>query len=139
QNRPGYVRSLGASRRDTPAYVYDSNTRIKSAFKCGDAESLIPEEVECKREEKNVEKLKSKSRKERRKCKEAANKKPEVSKQSFRKKIVRGRHNLIPRALPTHEISGENVATTAGGYGSGDILYYDPVLLFCNVGPCFQN
>ena len=32
-------------------------------------------------------------------------------------KIVRGRHNLIPRALPTHEISVENVATTAGGYG----------------------
>lgn len=31
-----------------------------------------------------MEKLKSKSRKERRKCKEAANKKPEVSKQSFR-------------------------------------------------------
>ena len=54
------------------------------AFKCGGAESLIPEEVETKREEKNVEKLKSKSRKERRKCKEAANKKPEVSKQSFR-------------------------------------------------------
>lgn len=31
-----------------------------------------------------MEKLKSKSKKERRKCKEAANKKPEVSKQSFR-------------------------------------------------------
>ena len=54
------------------------------AFKCGGAESLIPEEVESKREEKNVEKLKSKSKKERRKCKEASNKKPEVSKQSFR-------------------------------------------------------
>ena len=40
--------------------------------------------METKREEKNVEKLKSKSRKERRKCKEAANKKPEVSKHSFR-------------------------------------------------------
>ena len=54
------------------------------AFKCGGAESLIPEEVESKREEKNVEKLKSKSKRERRKCKEASNKKPEVSKQSFR-------------------------------------------------------
>lgn len=53
-------------------------------FKCGGAESLIPEEVETKREEKYVEKLKSKSKKDRRKCKEAANKKPEVSKQSFR-------------------------------------------------------
>ena len=31
-----------------------------------------------------MEKLKSKSKKEKRKCKEAANKKPEVSKQSFR-------------------------------------------------------
>ena len=54
------------------------------AFKCGGAESLIREEVESKKEEKNVEKLKSKSKKERRKCKEAANKKPEVSKHSFR-------------------------------------------------------
>lgn len=54
------------------------------AFKCGGAESLIPEEVETKREEKIVEKLKSKSKKDRRKCKEVANKKPEVSKQSFR-------------------------------------------------------
>ena len=54
------------------------------AFKCGGAESLFPEEVESKREEKNVEKLKSKSKRERRKCKEASNKKPEVSKQSFR-------------------------------------------------------
>ncbi|XP_073230594.1 uncharacterized protein [Porites lutea] len=32
QNRPGYVRSLVASRRDTPAYVYESNTRIKSKY-----------------------------------------------------------------------------------------------------------
>jgi len=54
------------------------------AFKCGGAERLIPEEVESKREEKNVEKLKSKSKKDRRKCKEEANKKPEVNKHSFR-------------------------------------------------------
>ena len=54
------------------------------AFKCGGAESLIPEEVESKREGKNAEKLKSKIKKDRWKWKEAANKKPEVGKHSFR-------------------------------------------------------
>lgn len=54
------------------------------AFKCGGAESLIPEEVESKREGKNAEKLKPKIKKDRRKWKEAANKKPEVGKHSFR-------------------------------------------------------
>ena len=37
-------------------------------------ESLIPEEVEIKREGKNAEKLKTKIKKDRPKCKETANK-----------------------------------------------------------------
>ena len=87
------------------------------AFKCGGAESLIPEEVESKREEKNVEKLKSKSKKERRKCKEAANKKPEVSKQSFRSRL---RSNMVAR---------KNEARDGGTRGKRELPIPSRVLL----------
>lgn len=82
------------------------------AFKCGGAESLIPEEVESKREEKNVEKLKSKRKKDRRKCKEAANKKPEVSKHSFRSRRLEviWLRERTSHATETHEGRGSSLS-----------------------------
>ena len=73
--------------------------------------------MESKKEEKNVEKLKSKSKKERRKCKEASNKKPEVSKQSFRS----------TQALRSHMVARKNEAGDEDTRGKRELPIVSPL------------